>query len=141
MYLRGLTPFTTLGTKDFKKALIAEAAETEKLLNENECETDSKIPYYDGETLREANELRWELMLEKCMAALEKTTEMARSDIKSADWKILIAAVLKSKTSAPNGWIARKLNIGVPHAVSRYVGIFRQNGEEQETEFLELSDL
>lgn len=130
-----------LGTKDFRKRLVSEAAETEKLQNENESEPDSKIPYYDGKTLREANELRWELMLEKCMAALEKTTEMAGSDIKSADWKILIAAVLKSKTSAPNGWIARKLNMGVPHAVSRYVGIFRQNGKDKETEFLKLFGL
>ena len=75
------------------------------------------------------------------MAALGKTNEVAQSDIKSADWKIRIASVLKSKTGAPNAWIARKLNMGVPHAVSRYVGIFRQNGRDKETEFLELSDL
>ena len=130
-----------LGTKDFKKALIAEAAEAEKLQNENESGADSKIPFYDGETLREANELRWELILEKCMSALGKTNEVAQSDIKSADWKILIASVLKSKTSASNAWIAQKLNMGVPHAVSRYVGIFRQNGRDKNTEFLELSDL
>ncbi|WP_162026448.1 MULTISPECIES: hypothetical protein [unclassified Lentimonas] len=60
------------------------------------------------------------------------------TDIKSADWKILIAAVLKYKTSATNMWIADQLNMGVPHAVSRYTSTFKQNGTDHETPFQEL---
>jgi hypothetical protein len=72
------------------------------------------------------------------MQTLNKTDQDTTNDIKSADWKILIAAVLKSKTSATNVWIAHQLNMGVPHAVSRYVGRFKQNGNQNEDSFLEL---
>ena len=81
---------------------------------------------------------RWELALEQCMGRLKKTQADIIKEIKSADWKILIAAALKCKTSATNVWIADKLNMGVPHAVSRYTGIFKQNGKDNETPFLEL---
>jgi len=89
-------------------------------------------------TLQEANELRWELLLNACMKLLKKTPADSMREIKSADWKILIAMVLKSKTTATNVWIAKKLNIAVPHAVSRYVGIFRQNKEDTKQAYLEL---
>jgi hypothetical protein len=81
---------------------------------------------------------RWELALEQCMGRLKKTQADIIKEIKSADWKILIAAALKCKTSTTNVWIADKLNMGVPHAVSRYTGIFKQNGKDNETPFLEL---
>ncbi|MGJ8654650.1 MAG: transposase [Opitutaceae bacterium] len=123
-----------LGTKDFKKALIAEAVDT----SEDEDEPSKKVPRYDGATLQEANELRWELVLEQCLEALNKTPNDSAKDIKSADWKILIAAVLKCKTSATNVWIADQLNMGVPHAVSRYTSTFKQNGKDNETPFQEL---
>ena len=101
-------------------------------------EASVKVPRYDGATLQEANELRWELLLDACVKSLKKTTTDSKREIKSADWKILIAAVLKSKTSATNVWIAEKLNMGVPHAVSRYVGIFRQNKEDRKQAYQEL---
>ncbi|MDQ8209886.1 hypothetical protein QEH52_20375, partial [Coraliomargarita sp. SDUM461003] len=101
-------------------------------------EPTKKVPRYDGATLQEANELRWELVLEQCMQTLNKTDDDATKEMKSADWKILIAAVLKCKTSASNVWIADQLNMGVPHAVSRYVGVFKQNGNHNEATFLQL---
>jgi putative transposase len=45
-----------LGTKDFKKALIAEAADA----SEGEDKPTKKVPRYDEATLQEANELLWE---------------------------------------------------------------------------------
>ncbi|WPJ97553.1 transposase [Coraliomargarita algicola] len=126
-----------LGTKDFKKALIAEATDTSESDDEDD-EPTKKVPRYDGATLQEANELRWELVLEQCMQTLNKTDDDATKEMKSADWKILIAAVLKCKTSASNVWIADQLNMGVPHAVSRYVGVFKQNGNHNEATFLQL---
>lgn len=124
-----------LGTKDFKKALIAEAKEE---VDKKPRENAKKVPRYDGESLREANELSWELALEQCMQSLGKTADDRTKDIKSAPWKILIAVALKQKTSATNVWIARALNMGVPHAVSRYVGMFKQAGGEQKQELAEL---
>jgi REP element-mobilizing transposase RayT len=126
-----------LGTKDFKKALIAEAAEADEDPDEPK-EKSIKVPRYDGATLQEANELRWELLLDTSMKLLKKSPADSIREIKSADWKILIAAVLKSKTSATNVWIAEKLNMGVPHAVSRYVGIFKQNKEDTKQAYHEL---
>jgi hypothetical protein len=123
-----------LGTKEFKKALIAEVASA----SEDEDEPSKKVARYDGAKLHEANLLRWELALEQCMKRLKKTPADIMEEIKSADWKILIAAVLKCKTSATNVWIAEQLNMGVPHAVSRYVGIFKQNGTDQKKPFKKL---
>ncbi|MBT62542.1 MAG: hypothetical protein CML13_04945 [Puniceicoccaceae bacterium] len=42
-------------------------------------------------------------------------------------YHIMLAALLKQKTSATNGWITRELNMGTADAVSRYVSAFRQN--------------
>jgi ribosomal protein L31E len=36
--------------------------------------------------------------------------------------KVMIAAVLKRHSSATNVWIAQKLNMGIPQAVSQNVG-------------------
>jgi hypothetical protein len=72
------------------------------------------------------------------MGRLKKTQADIIEEIKSADWKIVIAAALKCKTSATNVWIADKLNMGVPHAVSRYTGIFKQNEKDNDTPFLAL---
>lgn len=53
-----------LGTKDFKKGLIAEATEEiDEAKDKDHDSSTKKVARYDGETLREANELRWELML------------------------------------------------------------------------------
>ena len=78
------------------------------------------------------------MSFDECMQLLKKTETDCTQDIKSADWKIQIAAVLKARTSATNGWIANKLNMGVPHAVSRYVGTFKANKRELEQSFQEL---
>ena len=126
-----------LGTKDFKKALIAEAAD-EAASEEEDREPTKKVIRYDGATLHEANELRWELVLEQCMEALDKSPTDITAETKSADWKVLIAAVLKCKTNATNPWIAENLNMGVPHAVSRYVGRFKQNENDQKKPFQKL---
>lgn len=125
-----------LGTKEFKKALIEEASEESEA---SEDEGDKKLPRYDGETLREANELQWELVLERSLQTLGKTMDDCAQDKKSADWKVLVAALMKEKTSATNVWIAGKLNMGVPNAVSRYVGYFEEAGQKTTSIYQELT--
>jgi len=41
---------------------------------------------------------------------------------KGAEWKIAIAARLRTECLTPNAWIARRLHMGHPHAVSFHVG-------------------
>jgi hypothetical protein len=91
----------------------------------------SKVrPHFEGRDLREANELRWQESLRQALSEAGKSAEDIQQAAKSAEWKVMIACALKRHTSAPNPWIARELNMGVPHGVSRYVGKFRAtNGE------------
>lgn len=98
-----------LGSKDFKKALLKEVVVEDDL-----------FAGFQGRDLREANELMWERTLEAGLGYFEKDQGDIAGDTKSAEWKVWIAAVLKKKTSAPNVWIARRLNMGVPQSVSRH---------------------
>jgi len=84
--------------------------------------------HYDGKDLREANELKWELFLERGLTELGKDTAAIRDDLKSANWKVMLASALKRSTSATNVWIAGKLNMGIPQAVSQNVGKFYEAG-------------
>ncbi|MGB0743160.1 MAG: hypothetical protein ACPGSB_01420 [Opitutales bacterium] len=56
-----------------------------------------------------------------------------------AKWKIMLAALLKQKTSATNVWIAGQLRMGVPEAVSRYVSEFKGNGSHETKEYRDLT--
>jgi hypothetical protein len=115
-----------IGTKDFKKTLLEELEEAREEDETTDC-SDAVARYY-GEGLREANRLRWEMLLENGLSCLGKDAASIATDLKSAKWKIMLAALLKQKTSATNVWITRQLNMGTPDAVSRYVSEFRQNG-------------
>ncbi|MBT4797803.1 MAG: hypothetical protein HON81_05740 [Verrucomicrobia bacterium] len=123
-----------LGTKDFKKALLEEVEDDNEPVDQPE-----KVPRYDGERLREANELRWEMLLDKGLSAIGKDTKSISGDLKSADWKVTLACLLKLKTSATNLWITQQLNMGTPDAVSRYVSEFRTSGGDQKMPFKELT--
>jgi hypothetical protein len=123
-----------LGTKDFKKALLEEVEDDNEPVDQPE-----KVPRYDGERLREANELRWEILLNKGLSAIGKDKKSISGDLKSADWKVTLACLLKLKTSATNVWITQQLNMGTPDAVSRYVSEFRTSGGDQKMPFKELT--
>jgi predicted GH43/DUF377 family glycosyl hydrolase len=64
------------------------------------------------------NELQWERMQERMLQELGKDDAAMRSEKKSARWKVWIANVLKSHSSATNVWIATKLNMGAAQSVS-----------------------
>ena len=129
-----------LGTREFKKSLIAEAAEELDLSDvESGSGDEPRFPRYDGADLSEANELSWELALESFLRILGRSVDDCRIAPKSADWKVLVAAALKRKTSATNVWIANALNMGVPSAVSRYVSAFRKGGGEMNADYLRMT--
>lgn len=126
-----------LGTKDFKKALIEEVEAAEE--NDDKTKISAPVPRYDGESLREANELRWEMLLEKGLLALKKDAKSIVADLKSAEWKVMLATLLKQKSSATNVWITQQINMGTPDAVSRYVSEFKQNKGDRTKAFRELT--
>ena len=64
-------------------------------------------------------------------AQLGKDATAIREDLKSADWKLMLAAVMKRYTSATNVWITERLNMGIPQAVSQNVGKLHQSGGEE----------
>lgn len=67
----------------------------------------------------------WERVLSALLAEAGRTTEEASGTRKAAPWKIELAARLRAGTTATNAWIAGRLHMGAPGAVSRYVGEWR----------------
>ena len=67
----------------------------------------------------EANEIRWNRILEKCLTVMEKDPRGIRTDKKSVHWKALIALFMKDNTSVSNVWLTKHLNMGIPQGVSR----------------------
>jgi REP element-mobilizing transposase RayT len=128
-----------IGSKDFKKGLLEQESERLKAMTKDGGEaSDIAQAHYDSRDLREANELKWELCLGRGLAELGKTTTSIREDLKSAEWKVLLAAAMKRYTSATNVWITKKLNMGIPQAVSQNVGKFNASGGEEDERYKKL---
>ena len=64
------------------------------------------------------NEAVWEGLVEGMMANLAKTEEDVINERKGASWKVTIAVELRTKTTAGNPWIAKRLNMGHPSSVT-----------------------
>jgi REP element-mobilizing transposase RayT len=103
-----------LGTQGFKSALVKDHA----------LAADARAWETGG--AREIREQQWEECLAKCLRKAGKTLEAARSERKSAPWKVAIAVEMKRTTQVKNGWIAERLNMGSGVAVSQYVGQWRR---------------
>jgi REP element-mobilizing transposase RayT len=108
-----------LGTLEFKKDVL----KSEGLLKDG----DRQAVLLEGASLQEANELQWQALLERGLLAAEKDDAEIEESKKSSDWKIWIAYELKHRSSAPNPWIASKLNMGAAQAVSLHTSRFKPN--------------
>jgi REP element-mobilizing transposase RayT len=126
-----------IGAKKFKKALLEELEDAKK--EDEATDSSAAVDRYYGEGLREANELRWEMLLDKGLSALGKNGECIATDLKSARWKVLLATLLKQKSSVTNAWLTQQLNMGTPDAVSRYVSEFKQSEGLLDLEYLNLT--
>jgi putative transposase len=102
-----------LGSKDFKRALITEHKEELSSMDLGENE------------VRELRELSWEKLSAARQQQLETWGLVLDLKCKSAPWKIALAAFLKTFSTASNPWIASRLGIGHPDALSRYVAEMR----------------
>ncbi|MDP1579515.1 MAG: transposase [Candidatus Didemnitutus sp.] len=103
-----------LGTQDFKTALIKDHALAES----------SRA--WEKSGVQEIQETRWTAALASGLAALGKSAEDADTDLKSAPWKVALAAKLKQTTQANNRWLAEHLHMGTPIAVSHHTGQLRR---------------
>jgi len=127
MAFEKMTRGWALGSAEFKKELLEEGA------GRDEQGSSSNPEAFEGEDLAEVNQMRWSRRLAAALHEIGKSQEDLKASPKSADWKVMVASAMKRHTSAPNPWLARELNMGVPHGVSRYVGLFRKNvGERSE---------
>ncbi len=76
---------------------------------------------WEGGSLKELNELRWEKIVVDELKRLKKNEATISTSSKSAEWKIEIAKKLRKETTANNPWIAKRLQMGHPNYVSLLV--------------------
>ena len=117
-----------LGTREFKQELL----KSEGLLKDGDFEA----LRLEGRELVEANELIWESLLQRGLRAAGKSEQAARGLKKPEPWKIWIALALKRRSNAPNAWIARRLYMGVPQAVTVNIGRFKAEGGESSPDYM-----
>jgi len=115
-----------VGTAGFKASMIHDHAVA------------AEARAWEGSGAREIRELRWAAELERCLRTLGKTEADAHSARKSAPWKATIALRLKEVTQASNRWLAERLHMGRPEAVSVYVGRLRRSGTGGNPDYAQL---
>ena len=115
-----------LGHRQFKEQLI------DKFLPVGQ------IRHLEGKNLKEANEIRWQQILTKCLSVMEKDKTDITADRKSAEWKGLIALFMKDHTSASNVWLTQQLNMGIPQGVSRTTRLLPTNQGQKNKKYKEM---
>ncbi len=100
------------------------AAFKRNLLKDHAIATDARA--WTPEGARELREARWDDLLEKALRKAGKAAEDAKAAPKSAAWKLALAAWMKMRTQASNGWLSRRLHLGTPAALSRNLTHYRR---------------
>ncbi len=115
-----------LGDKQFKEQLV------DKFLPVGQ------IRHLEGKNLKEANEIRWQRILTKCLSVMEKDKTDITADRKSAEWKGLIALFMKDHTSVSNVWLTQQLNMGISQGVSRTTRLLAENQGQKNKKYKEM---
>lgn len=103
-----------LGGADFRRTLIHDHALA------------ATTRAWESQGAREIREERWHQALQRCLRHVGQNLEMAKTQRKSAEWKVAIAAAMKSSTQAPNRWLCEQLHMGTPVGVSQLTGQLRR---------------
>jgi len=98
-----------IGTREFAKAMVRE---------HREAAGQGPRP---ADELRAAQEEVWQETLEGLLRKLRRSTGNLAAEGKSVEWKLALAAALKSRTTATNRWLGSALQMGNLHEVSRKV--------------------
>lgn len=88
----------------------------------------------DREAQLEARAEMWEEQLQTAANALGVNLQGLPAK-KSAWEKVRLAAVMKTRTSVSNGWLAERLKMGAPAGVSQYVHRLRASGDVTDRAF------
>lgn len=105
----GLSRGWAIGSDDFRRQLI----------RDYDLEATSRA--WETSGAQEVREAKWEMALDCVLRSLGRSAADLQHGRKGADWKVAVAAHLKRTTQAGNRWIAQRLNMGSPVAVSQYV--------------------
>jgi hypothetical protein len=103
-----------LGSADFKQGLLQDF----NLAEESRA--------WENSGVREIREAKWAAALAASLRAIGRTEAEAGADRNSAPWKVAVAGHLKQSSQADNGWLAGRLHMGKPGALSQYVGAMRR---------------
>ncbi len=103
-----------MGGSDFKRTLIKDHALV------------ARTRAWESIGAREVRELQWAEALARALRAVGKTETGAVTAAKSAPWKLAVAAWLKTRTQASNGWLSHRLHLGAPAALSRNLTHYRR---------------
>ncbi|HEU5077668.1 MAG TPA: transposase [Opitutaceae bacterium] len=102
-----------LGSAGFKQQLLKEGA------------ADVEARAWDSVGAREVRQGRWRQALAE---ALKRIPEKSReSKMKSAPWKVAVAAHLRETTDVSNSWLAEQLDMGSGIYVSKHIGLLKKH--------------
>ena len=104
-----------VGSPEFKAAMAAEF----KLAG--------VLRFSDCSGVKELRLLRWEAALDLGLKTLNRTTEEAACQPKSASWKLAVAAWMKARTQASNRWLSSRLHLGATTVVSHNLTVYRRS--------------
>jgi hypothetical protein len=117
-----------LGSGEFKAALV------------KDHDLADSTRAWESTGAQEIREEHWRVALARGLRQIGKTKADARTERKSAPWKIALAADLKQKTQASNRWICEQLHMGTPVGVSQMVGQLRRQAGPAASFFSELNE-
>ncbi len=117
-----------LGSADFQADLL------EQLSTTTGRETGFDLLGADRQAHQQVRSAQWERALRSAAKALGIQLDHLPAK-KSAAEKVRLAALMTQRTSVCNAWLADRLQMGVPGAVTQYVRRFRLQGETQTQSF------
>ena len=80
-------------------------------------------PGLAADEIRAMKEERWAECARRILSADGKSRDDLWNDMKSAPWKVALAAKLRRETGAPIKWIAQRLHMGTPNSVRGYLSV------------------
>ena len=120
-----------VGSAEFKTAL------KDDLKRRSASLETSRFGGLEPDDWKAAREEEWQRRLD--VAARHRGIDLANlPELKSAEEKVILAAVLKQTTSVTNAWLAARLRMGEPATVSQYVRRFRLAGCHESREYQRL---
>lgn len=108
-----------VGTPEFARRLITEA---------QELQGDVRRLISD---MRAEYEAHWQAELDALLRRLDRTLADLHASGKSAEWKVALAAALKSRTTVTNRWLSQHLHLGNRHEIGRKVAAWRRSPDPE----------